>query len=208
MLSVDSPLQLQDPRVGRRRELITGRVAESAAGILAGVFPALELDIAPDDELVVYYKDRRKYVQQAARAVFAVKTASGLRIEMTLVGKAVSAEGREAFRVTAIGADVTATLNDEADCPLLDVAPLGFAVNSREEYAIGTNVQVAIDWQGETYRGTVCVQSVRSVGRGRTRYGMRYLDDAKAAGTLRRGLEKISMEVQRRQLRNQSGNLG
>ena len=144
-------------------------------------------------------------MQQSARAL-EVETEDGwLTIDLERVGEAVSAEGREYYRVPCVTADITTRLADEEGCPLLDIGAMGFAVNSHAEHAVGDSVEVAVGYGDEDYAGTVCVQSVRGIGRGRTRYGMRYLDDERVAASLKRGLMKISLEVERQLLRNMSG---
>jgi len=205
MLRVDAPIQLQDPRITDRREFLTGRVVEIAAEIFVGDFIVSKLEIAPDDDLVVYYETKRKFVQQAARAVSVAEIEKGLRIELQPVGEPVAAEGREVYRVPCSGSDIHATLTGEPGCPLLDVSSLGFAVNAEAKLSIGQNVPVSIEWDGVNYTGTACVQSVRGIGRGRTRYGLRFLDSAEG-GDLEKGLRKISLVVERQHLKNISGN--
>lgn len=204
MLRIDTPVQLQDPRITDRREFLTGRVVQTTAKGFVGDFIVSGLEISTDDDLVVYYETKRKFVQQAARAVSVSEAEKGLRIEVMPVGEPVAAEGREVYRVPSSGTGIKATLDGETDCPLLDVSSLGFAVNATAEYPIGKTLQVSIEWNGETYTGTASIQSVRSVSRGRTRYGLRFLDDA-GAGNLKQGLMKISMAVERQHLKNLSG---
>ncbi len=204
MLRIDTPVQLQDPRITDRRAFLTGRVVETTAKNFAGDFIVTGLEIAPDDDLVVYYEARHKFMQQAARAVSVTEVEDALRIELMPVGDPVAAEGREVYRVPCSGAGILAVLDGEADCPLLDVSACGFAVNATAEHAIGKTLQASIDWDDKTYTGTACIQSVRSISRGRTRYGLRFLDDA-GDNNLQECLMKISMAVERQHLKNQSG---
>ncbi len=205
MLRPEIPIQLQDPRITDRREFLTGRVVETSGGILVGDFITSKLEIAPADDLVVYYEARRKFVQQATRAVTVVETEKGLRLELQTVGDPVAAEGREVYRVPCSGEGIQAKLIGESDCPLLDVSSLGFAVNAEATLAIGDNAPVSIGWDGTNYEGNASIQSVRGISRGRTRYGLRFLENAEG-GDLATGLKKISLVVERQHLKNLSGN--
>ncbi len=205
MLRIDTPVQLQDPRITNRREFLTGRVVQTATENFVGDFIVSGLEITPDDDLVVYYEAKRKFMQQAARAVSVSEAENGLRIELMPVGEPVAAEGREVYRVPCSGTGILAVLDADADCPLLDVSSLGFAVNATTEHSIGKCLDVSIDWDDATYMGSASIQSVRGISHGRTRYGLRFLDDAKP-GELQKGLMKISMTVERQHLKNMSGN--
>ena len=68
---------------------------------------------------------------------------------------------------------------------------------------------VAERWEisedGRTYTGKACVQSVRDLGGGRTRYGLHCVRYLEAKGTLAEGLQRASMRIQREQLRRLAG---
>ena len=111
MLRIDTPVQLQDPRITDRREFITGRVAESGAEGFTGDFVVSGLEIAPDDDLVFYFEAKRKFMQQAAKAVSVEGIEGGLRVALAPVGEPVAAEGREVYRVPCTGAGIQAVLD-------------------------------------------------------------------------------------------------
>ena len=62
-----------------------------------------------------------------------------------------------------------------------------------------------MELEGKKYDGKVAVMSVRELSKGRTRYGTHCVDDGNVSESLKGGLNKISMFVQRQQLQRLSG---
>ncbi len=205
MLRPDSEIHIQDPAKTGKRYLHTGRVQELEPGGLTMIFEKPRFRVEAGQEIVVFYNHRRKFVQQAAKVAELQQGEQELVLNIELVGEAVSAEGREHYRVSTISADLFARLGDEDLCPLVDISATGFAIIARSEHVLGETEHAVVEFIGETYEGKVCVQSVRELGRGRIRYGMRYLEEEASCGTLKTGLQKISLAVERTLLQNQSG---
>lgn len=205
MLKKDSDLHIQDPRVTDKRSLHYGTVAETGVDHVTVRFADVRFEVEPDQDIVIYYSLKRKFMQQSAKIVEVIDGEDDLVFRLQPKGDPVSAEGREHYRVSCASADIHARLEDEEDCTLVDISATGFAVIAQREHSLGANAAAAVHFRGETFEGTICIQSVRDLGRGRIRYGMRYLDDASAAGTLKTGLQKVSIAVERDLLKNQSG---
>ena len=207
MLRADSELYIQNPTVTDRRALHIGTVTDSGPETMTLSFEDVRFELAADQEIVIYFTVKRKFMQQAAKVVEMVANeAEHTQVcVVRTVGETVSAEGREHYRVSTVSANIKARLGKEKDCTLVDISAAGFAVICHTEHELGSTDHASVEYQGETYEGTVCIQSVRDIGRGRIRYGMRYLDDEAAAGTLKTGLRKVSIAVERQLLKNQSG---
>jgi len=205
MLKMDSELYIQNPTVTDRRALHIGAVTESGPETMALSFEDVRFELAPDQDIVIYYTAKRKFMQQAAKIVEVPESESALMVVVKTSGDAVSAEGREHYRVSTISADIKARLGKERNCTLVDISATGFAVICHKEHALGSTDNASVTYGDDTYEGTVCIQSVRDIGRGRIRYGMRYLEDEATAGTLKAGLRKVSIAVERQLLKNQSG---
>ena len=106
--------------------------------------------------------------------------------------------------MSTITANILAVINAEEDCPLLDVSLAGFAGEARRRHRIGARFPASVSFEGETFSGSVCIQSIRDRGAGVYRYGLRYLDTGDGQ-SLRNGLQQISMGIQRQQLARGSG---
>lgn len=205
MLKTDSELHIQNPRVTDKRDLHFGTVMETGPDTFTAMFKHVRFDLEPDQDIVIFYNLKRKFLQHSAKVVAVLDTEPALMIVLKTVGDPVSAEGREHYRVSTASAEIHARLESEENCTLVDISSTGFAVIAHADHALGTTASAAVHFKGETFEGTVCIQSVRDIGRGRIRYGMRYLEDDAAAGTLKTGLQKVSIAVERDLLKNQSG---
>jgi hypothetical protein len=205
MLKVDSELHIQDPSIQNKRYLHKGTVLEVTGDAIIAAYANSRFEIENEQEVAVFYNHNRKFLQQAAKVLDVLDDETQLVLKIETRGDPVSAEGREHYRVSTASADIKATIGDEGDCALVDISAMGFAVITHQNLNLGSSVTAAVTYVGEDYSGTVCVQSVRDLGRGRIRYGMRYLEDESQAGTLRTGLQKICIAVERELLKNQSG---
>lgn len=87
----------------------------------------------------------------------------------------------------------------------MDVSVTGFSVISPERYQVGQQIQSTIDSGGNQFKGSASVQSIKMLPIGKTRYGFHCSDNRGRKGGLAEGLQKLSMEMQRLQLRRRSG---
>ena len=156
------------------------------------------LEVAAEMEIIIYYDLRREFVQQPARITEVECEETPNCVTLVTLGDPISAESRQVYRVTAISADADAKLGSAEACPLQDVSATGFAVISSEAYDLGQNLPALLRFEDLTFAGTACVQSIRELGKKRTRYGLRCVDSEE--GDLKDELNRISMMVQRSQL--------
>jgi hypothetical protein len=153
----------------------------------------------PEQGLLLYYEHQRKFMQQLARVIELPAADRAAMIVVETMADPILAESRECYRCPTVVEDISATLDDEAICKVLDVSQTGFAVYAAPGRAIGSTCAANLSFEGCELRGTAVVQSARESG-SRTRYGLRALD-----GELRRRLTEVAMSVQRNQLRRASG---
>ena len=206
MLSLDLDLFVRIPNETPTRVLHGAKVT----GINDNLF-SLELEeegvvLEEKSEILVYYHRNREFLQQSAR----VETVTTLDpkgiIAIELHGEPVSAESRECYRVSTVLSGLSATFGPEENCKLNDVSITGFSVTAAEKYEIGAHVSAIIEYEGESFSGTACVQSVRELGEGRIRYGLHCVsNEAEGGFDLQRGLRQIGTAIQRQQMRRLSG---
>ncbi|MEZ4333101.1 MAG: hypothetical protein R3F35_15180 [Myxococcota bacterium] len=117
------------------------------------------------------------------------------------VGDPISAEARQTYRVTTIGARIEARVGSESGLPVQDLSSTGFAVLASEIYLVGQTVDVAIRHGDEACTGKASVQSFRELDSGRLRYGLRAIAEDPRAQDFLSTLQRISLAVQRDQLK-------
>lgn len=145
--------------------------------------------------------------QQDAAAAPAAEDAGGAAsmagaVTFTIepVGDAISAENRQTYRVSTISADVEATVGKE-DVQVQDLSATGFAVVASTDYQLGQTIDVEIQYEEEQCHGVASVQSLRNLGPGRIRYGLRAIEEDPHTGVFLQTLQRISLAVQREQLK-------
>ena len=198
---------LRDPHVDDQRVLYGGMlIACSEEDRWIAAFTGVPFEVAAGDELLVYYEVDRHFVQQPMQVLEVVETVPELVLAFEVTADPISAEERLHHRVSTLTAGVVASVGEESGCPVLDVSVEGFSVLACERHAVGTVLPVALVSGGERYEGRACIQSIRQRNPHRMRYGLRLVevDTADAAG-LAAGLQEITLDVQRRQLRRMSG---
>lgn len=206
MLPTDTEIHIQDPTKAGARVLHRGTVAATTGEVVTAAFGDVRFALGADQPIALFFEQKRKFVQQSARVAAVLETDPRLVVELVTTGEPVSAEEREFYRISTVSAEVEADVNGEAGCALVDVSSMGFAIIARAIHGPGAVVTSSLRYGGKEHRGTVCVQSVRDIGRGLIRYGLRYLDDEASAGNLKDGLRQVSLAVERAMLQRRSGN--
>ncbi|MHC5023997.1 MAG: hypothetical protein ACYTGG_08805 [Planctomycetota bacterium] len=216
MLAINGGIFLRRPQESAKRILHPATVKEIRDKVYT---VALEepLRIEAGDEILVYYEIKREFMQQPAR-VDAVLTAEPdadgddtgggtpkMVIGLETTGEPVSAESRQCYRVSIVLSGLTVQLGSEEGCQLLDVSASGFSVIAAADYKIGKIVPAVLLHDGRSYKGKACVQGVCKLEPGRTRYGLYCVEDCSVSGDLLKGMQTISMAVQRQQLRRLAG---
>ena len=199
MLKTETHFLFQIPDKTEKRVLHRAKVV-SVEGIL---YTAEQEDESPviEDEMnfFIYFEIDRKFMCQNAQVKSVSKTESNTLFEFETFGQPFSAESRQALRISSVGADLSATFGSEENCEVVDISPTGFAVYGKKKHEIGSHVEVTLNFQGETFKGMANVMTAIK-RKGGIRYGVRCIDDPKVGSSLKNGLGRITMTIQRQQL--------
>jgi hypothetical protein len=201
-------------------------IGEVEGGFGVKLQDALTLEVGNDVNL--YYEVERQFMQQPARCIplapGASPAASGARAEaepeaeaegepdpvrvtaLETTGSLISAECREVYRVSTITANLTAALANEETCPLTDISSTGFSVIASAAHEIGAVLPATLRFEDKQFTGQARIQSIKQLIVGRTRYGLRNLDEKRARRDLAKGQQQIAAAVQRMQLRRKAAN--
>jgi hypothetical protein len=152
----------------------------------------------------LHFEQKQKFFQQAARVV-RKESAEPTVFELQLQGEPVSAESRQCYRVSCLGAGIKAKVADELDCEVVDVSATGLAFYATSSYEIGRRVRITFLYGGQEYVGQGTIQSMRRVSAKLTRYGAHCGDTKSKTDTLARSLSSINQSIQRDQLRRLAG---
>lgn len=201
MLAAGTRMFLAIPGESRERILHPGKVIECDAESFLVEF---EEPIAPQPGWTVsaYGELQGKFFKQGASVSAVEQTEPVAIILFGRVGQPVPAESRGTYRVCTVTSGMTASIGDHRDCPVLDISAEGMAAVIRESLSVGKVMSFDLGYEGETFRGTVRVQGVKTLPDGRLRYGLLVMDKSGAA---RRGLEQLAARIQRTQLRRLAG---
>lgn len=205
MISSSTPLFFQFPTETSRRILHPLDVLENDAGAITARFHEPGHEPEPEQDVLIYYEIRREFMQQSARIVAVLETEPSTVFAFHTTGEPVSADSRECYRVSTALLDIPCTFGDERDRPVRDVSATGLAVISTQRLSIGDTLEVAFRYDGIDAKGSVCVQSVRELPDGEVRYGLHSIGKDKPSREFRDALNRISLAVQRLQLRRLSG---
>lgn len=215
MIAIGFPLFVQLPSESAARVL---HAFEVSGTTLSGVTirgAEGSLGLAPGQDIRVYFELKQKFMQQAARVEAVLQNddpkepadalSQTVTLSVQLLGQPVSAESRECYRVSTVTAGLRGTLGGEASCVLADVSIIGMSMIARERHEMGEILSVSLEFEGRTYRGSASVQSIKDLGKGQFRYGLNAIEDKKGGKELQGALHKISMSVQRAQLKRLAG---
>jgi hypothetical protein len=159
--------------------------------------PGIEVSMSA----ILHFEERRNFLQQAA-IVVRKDSEEPLVLGVQLQGSPVSAESRQCFRVSCLGADIRAKIADEAGCEVVDLSATGFAFYGRRTYELGKQVLVSMVYATREYSGRGTIQSARTMTPKLTRYGIHCTDIGK--DDLARSLASINLAVQGEQQRRMS----
>ena len=169
------------------------------------------------NDIIIFFELKKEFMQQSGRIDMIkpsdnpindsqqINGPTGTTIGFQLVGEPVSAENRQCYRVSTVMVDLTATLEGEANCHLLDISSSGFSLLSSREHAYGTLVEVTLEYGQNKYSGQARIQNIIEHPRGVFRYGLYGIEDKKVDSELTKGRQVISMDIQRLQLRRRTG---
>lgn len=149
-------------------------------------------------DVFLHFEEKRKFLQQSARILRLVSEEPPV-LSVQLHGTPVSAESRQAFRVSCLSSNIKAAVGAESGCEVVDLSVTGFAYYGQAEHETGSRVKVVLSHEGKDYAGHGTIQSSRRVTAKLLRYGVHCTDSAK--DTLARSLTSINLAVQAEQLR-------
>ena len=200
-MHVNNKILIQRPD-SESRVLLEGRVKLVGDDCIACEFNLQGAAVVEEQELLVYFEERRKFMQQSVRVTAVRPEEEFTVVAFEFLGEPVSAENRECFRVSAVMSDLSAMVGETTGCPVLDVSATGFAVSTTTVYEIGDVVSVVLDFAGEQLAGTASVESISRLEKGQIRYGM----NCKPEGdSLQEFVNGVCLTIQREQLRRLAG---
>ncbi len=200
-----STIFIRFPNESKNRILHPVTVTETGGSDNLTVLPENpELALEVDQELLIYFEQRRQFMQQPAKVEALLEGEAGTVATLKTFGEAVSAESRQCYRVSTVISKLTVTF-DGVSCPLRDVSVTGFAVISSNRYKVGQILDADLRFEGKKYIGKASVQSVAELPEGQVRYGANCVKAPASPTSLSKGVQQISMSVQRQQLNRLSG---
>jgi hypothetical protein len=201
MLGVGTDMFLFVPNEPNMRTLHPGTVIESTSDAFVAGFAEL---ITPEllASVNAYGEVNGKFYQQAAIVTEIRQEVPGPIITFSRTGEPVSAENREIFRVCVAMAGISAEVEQEPGCSVMDISPVGLAALAATEHKLGADVRVAFDHEGWNVSTGARIQTVNPRPDGRFRYGLLAFGKNTEA---HKALEQISMSMQRQQLRRLAG---
>lgn len=170
MLAIGTSMLLLIPSKSNHRVLHPGEVIESDSERVVCRF---EEAIAPAEgsDVIAFGLMNGQFLQQAVRVIANVPGINTCTIELLRTGEAVSAEQRQAYRVSVVTSDVYARIGKEQACPVIDISAEGFGAIASGDYKLGSSVPVSFTIDKLTIDTTVRVQTARTRPDGTCRYG-------------------------------------
>lgn len=207
MATGDSAIFLQVPDQSDRRVLRPGKLLAGHGKARTAEFQERHLTVEAQQEVLVFYELNNKFMRQAARIEVVSRTPHGTVIDLQTTGEPELAESRQCYRVSAVMLDMTATVDGEDDCSILDVSATGMAVTATRRHDVGQAVNVEIRYEETPCAGRMHIATIHRLPRERIRYGLLCIDDHKTNSHLIKGLTRINLAIQRLHLRRlaQSG---
>ena len=207
MIRPEMQVFIQIPEETSRRVLHAANVGSFDEGVVTVQQVCNVPALAPGTELLLYYEMNGDFVKHPARVLEVVEDSHDdenlLAFKLELIGQPVSADGRECYRVVTALYGLTATIDGQRECLLVDASVIGFAVIAKPGFEIGTTIPVKLRYKNATFSGNAFLQTITPLDGKHTRYG--FSVDESEFPELARGLRTITIEVQRMQLERLSG---
>ena len=202
LLGVGSDLFLMVPEQSvKRRHLHPGRVVDRRDGSFVAEFGE-PVPLAVAGAAVAFGEDGGRFHQQGTVVTDLRPDAARPTYCFDRVGDPVSAEQRQAYRVTVALAGLTAEVGRDAACPVLDVSAEGMGVIAPRPLNLGSMTELHFAHDGDAVTTLARVQTVRERPDGTFRLGLLAPD---RKGGARRSLQRLTSAFQRQQLRRMAG---
>jgi len=186
-----------------QRTLHPGSVVEADEDRFTAVFEADGLVVEDEQDVFIYCEIDAQFAKLPGRVENVVQDSPRPVLALEMKGEPVAAESRKCHRVSTALSDHAINVAEEPDCQLMDISVVGCAVTSERQYGIGDLVTVRFSYDGASFEGAARVQSIRGLAGDKTRYGLLCVEDRSLDGSLKQGLQKFSMALQREKLRRQ-----
>ncbi|MHC4696774.1 MAG: PilZ domain-containing protein [Planctomycetota bacterium] len=201
MVGIGEGFFVHFPGASQYRVLHPAKIVAINNHVYTAEFGKPEQIVEAEQDILLYYEAVYMFVQQPARVECVAEAVPKLVVRFVTTGEPSSAESREYYRVSTVTSDLVVNVGPEENCKLLDVSVTGLSVIAEGFYGIGRVLDLRIAYDGEEFSGQGCVQSVKQLKDGKTRYGLLCTVDAAAGGDIRRGLRQVTKGIQRQQLR-------
>ena len=201
MLASGTSMLLLIPNQANKRVLHPGRVLESDGERAICQFEEMITPVEGAD-VIAFGLIKEKFFQQSVRVKTFHPTTDTPIIELTRMGEPVSAEQRQAYRVSVASCDVRAKVGKEPNCLVVDISAEGFGAITAAEHKLGSVVPILFSLEQHTINTSVRVQTARQRADGKFRYGFLVAEKLNPA---RKTLHAMSMVMQRRQLQRLAG---
>ena len=205
MFNQSTELFFQFPTESKQRILHRIDVTDTADGAFTARFQEPGITSEPGQNVLIYYELQREFVQQSVQVIAVLEDDPCALFTFQTTGEPVSTESRNCYRARAMFLNIPCQLGDEPNCPMQDISATGLAVVASTSYKIGDNVHVSFQYESFAAEGITCVQSVRELHSGRFRYGLHSIGKDKSDREFRELLARITLAVQRLQLKRRSG---
>ncbi len=205
MLNIDSGFWIHIPGGSKDRILRPAMILGFNDDVYTAKLEEEGIRIKEDTYVFIYHEIRNVFSQQAAHVITVDNEDLNPVIEFRITGKPVSVESRQAFRVSAVMADLTAKLGDQDGCQLLDVSFSGFSAVASARHNIAKVLDVTLWHEDRAYSGKASIQSARELAPGRIRYGFHCAEDKSVQSGIMKGLLLLTLGLQNRQLRRVAG---
>ena len=188
----------------RGRVLEPGTVDEMRENNWTLSFESRPHAVENGEKKLIYHGGARDFFEQ--QVIVKEQSSDGPRFVLTIepIEEAISVATREEIRVSTVEAGLTATLEEEADCPVCDVSFSGLAVVSTWRYHVGQCLEIALRYGDDEYVGQVEVQGVHAIDAGKTRYGLLGVFDTPEGRNLQNGLTRMTLGIQQQNLKRTS----
>jgi len=198
MINTGKPVFLQIGDESQDRVLHAGKVLGVADNTYTcEIARKEEISCQEGDAASVYFENDRTFVRQSARICSIAEAESRLEITLETTSDPIFCEIRRCHRVSTVILDITVTVADEKDCPLLDISATGMCAITTSRHKVGAIVPVVLSYDGRKYTGKAMVRSDRELGEGRFRQGFHCVEDHRCRGNLQQGTQKVSASVRR-----------
>ena len=199
MLKTESNIFFKIPDESKEIALHRAKILTAKENLYTAELEEEDLVLEDGLDLFIYFEMDRQFMRQPARIGSVVGSEQKTLVEFETIGDPDSAENRQTLRISTVGADLTAAFGSEKKCQVVDISPTGLAVYATKNHEIGSQVDVILLFEGEEFQGTVSIMAAIQ-RKGEIRYGAHCVDGAKSSSSLKNGLGKITMAIQRQQL--------